>query len=166
MKWELSSISVLHFKSWRWRCGRCSFSWTILRAEVQIVSPGQLALYQLLWGTGFPLFRRLTKASALAQTSPSSSSYLCPSRGYGCDWVWGTVHQVALFSSLTLGKLAAPLKPVCAQLVFPQYLCECLCWGFRLILLLIKSDSFYESLQASLNSLFILKWCFLFRHCA
>lgn len=166
MKWELSSISVLHVKSWRWRHGRCSFSWTILRVEVQIISPGQLALYQLLWGTGFPLFRRLTKASALAQTSPSSSSYFFPSRGYGSDWVWGTVHQVVLFSFLTLRTLAAPLKPICAQLAFLKYLCDCLCWGFhsnyQLILLLI---CFSDSLQASLNSLFILKWCFLFRHC-
>lgn len=46
--WELCSTSGLRFKSSKWRNSRCSFSWTILRVEVQIISPEKLALYQLL----------------------------------------------------------------------------------------------------------------------
>lgn len=68
---------------------------------------------------------------------------------------WPKVRDSAPSRSLLLSDRregGSPLKPVCAQLAFwcfPHYLCECLCWDFlsnyQLILLVIESNSLYDS---------------------
>lgn len=172
MKWELCLISVLCFKSWKWRRGRCSFSWTILRVEVQIRQSRTTGFVSTLVRDRLPTLQAFDQGQSFStdiakqQQLPLSQLRLRE---------WPRVRDSAPSCSLLLSdprKLAAPLKPICAQLAFqcfPQYLCECLRQSFhsnyQFILRVIKSDCFYDSLQASLSSLFILEWCSLFRHC-